>query len=158
MKNFIEIQKISFESQVERAKCENYVRNGLYISELNVKEGENVSDLVFVDTAVPSVFFICPAAIIEDMGLIEEIETDGERSRREISKRKSLESELKQLQEHVKNIERDSSNLLAENHELRHNISPSSIPASHSTLEQSSGTVSESFVLELTKILTQKNQ
>ena len=158
MKNFIEIQKISFESHVERTKCENYVRNGLYISELNIKEGENVSDLVFVDMSVPSIFFICPAGIIKDMGIIEEIETDSERTRKETSRRKSLEAQLKSLEEHVTNVERDSNILRKENLELRYNTVTPSVPEYHSTLEQSTGTVSESFVLELTKILTQKIQ
>ena len=157
MKNYLELREASFNNMQERLIPENYGHNGFYISIFDDgKVTPKISDLVFVDNSRNCVQFICPTSIIEDMGLVEQIENDSERTRKETSSRKSLEAQLKSLEEHVTNVERDSNILRKENLELRYNTVTPSVPEYHSTLEQYSGTVSESFVLELAKILTQK--
>lgn len=145
MKEYIELQAIEFNQHEERLKSSNYGSQGFYVSRLvDTEVGVNTSDLVFVNPNIEQVLFICPAELIEDMGLIEKIET--ENAKKNLVLRKSLESKINHL-------EKRNDQLMNENELLR--ISEDTKDKELKATKKSD--FSESFVLELAKILTQKN-
>lgn len=141
MKNYIEIQTIEFNHPDERLQTSNYGRQGFYIAKLVAEKVDiNTSDLVFVDPQREQVLFICPANLIEDMGLMEQF-SDKNKSEMEtlVAKNECLLNENKNLRTSFFTIE-----------EKLKNKNENLLPVLHS---ENSG-ISEAFVLNLVKMLT----